>query len=98
MFLQLIYMDPRTNIYIKISKVFKLPNATNLKLRTMYSIKLQLSIYVLRQSNCLQYNCLSEYFLKEGYVINLTFSYIFIKKPETRFTITIAYVDDLNLI
>ena len=42
------------------------------------------------------YNRLSEYLLKEGYVNNPICPCIFIKKLETRFTIIVVYVDDLN--
>ena len=44
------------------------------------------------------YNCLSEYFLKEGYVNNHICPCIFIKKLEIGFTSIVVYVDDLNLI
>ena len=44
------------------------------------------------------YNRLSEYLLKEGYVNNLIFPCVFIKKSKTRLTIITVYVDDLNLI
>ena len=36
----------------------------------MYSIKLQRSLYGLKQSECMWYNRLSEYFLKEGFENN----------------------------
>ena len=64
----------------------------------MYSIKLQRSLYGLKQSGCMWYNCLSEYLLKEGYVNNSICSCIFIKKSKTGLTIIPIYVDDLNLI
>ena len=64
----------------------------------MYSIKLQRSLYGLEQFGRMWYNCLSEYLLKEGYMNNPICPCIFIKKLETKFTIIVVYVDDLNLV
>ena len=36
----------------------------------LYSIKLQIPLYELKQSGRMWYNCLSEYLLKEGYQNN----------------------------
>ncbi|KAL6334268.1 hypothetical protein AAG906_014667 [Vitis piasezkii] len=77
---------------------FKLPKTNNTKPRSMYSIKLQRSLYGLKQSGCMWYNRLSEYLLKEGYVNNPICPCIFIKKSETGFAIIAVYVDDLNLV
>ncbi|RVW17511.1 Retrovirus-related Pol polyprotein from transposon TNT 1-94 [Vitis vinifera] len=66
--------------------------------RSMYSIKLQRSLYGLKQSGRMWYNRLSEYLLKEGYVNNPICPCIFIKKSETGFAIIAVYVDDLNLV
>ena len=44
------------------------------------------------------YNRLSQYLLKEGYVINSICPCVFIKKVATGFAIITVYVDDLNLI
>ena len=56
-------IDP--DIYMKIPEGFKLLEATNPKPRNMYSIRLQRSLYGLKQSRRMWYNCLSEYLLKE---------------------------------
>ena len=64
----------------------------------MYLIKLQLSLYRLKQSERMWCNRLNKYLLKEGYVNNHICPCIFIKKSETRFTIITVYVDDLNLV
>ena len=53
----------------------------------MYSIKLQRSLYGLKQSECMWYNRLSEYFLKEGFENNPICQCVFIKKSESRFAI-----------
>ena len=64
----------------------------------MYSIKLQRSLYGLKQSGRMWYNRLSHYLLKEGYVNNSIYPCVFIKKRENGFAIIAVYVDDLNLI
>ena len=64
----------------------------------MYSIKLQRSLYGLKQSGRMWYNRLSTYLLKEGYVNNSICPCVFIKKKEVSLTIIAVYVDDLNLI
>ena len=63
----------------------------------MYSIKLQRSLYGLKQSGRMWYNRLSQYLLKEGYVNNSICQCVFIKKTENGLTIIAVYVDDLNL-
>ena len=64
----------------------------------MCSIKLQQSLYGLKQSERIWYNRLSEYLLKEGYANNPICSCIFIKKSKTETAIIAVYVDDLNLV
>ena len=86
------------DIYMKILKGFKLPKESNTKPHSMYSIKLQWSLYVLKQSGCMWYNCISEYLLKERYVNNPICPCIFIKKSKTRFAIIAMCDDDLNLV
>ena len=83
---------------MKIPKGFKLPEVMNSKPRSMYSIKLQRSLYGLKQSGRMWYNRLSQYLLKEGYVNNSICLCVFIKKVATGFAIIAVYVDDLNLI
>ena len=86
------------DIYMKIPKGFKLLEANNIKPRNMCSIKLQRSLYGLKQYGCMWYNHLSEYLLKEGYAKNPICPCIFIKKSLTGFVIIVVYVDDLNFI
>ena len=93
-----LYGSMDNDIYMKIPEGFKLPEANSTKPRSMYSIKLQWSLYGLKQSERMWYNHLSKYLLKEGYVNNPICPYIFIKKPETGFAIIVVYVDDLNLV
>ena len=55
--------------------------------RSMYSIKLQKSLYGLKQSGHMWYNRLSEYLLKEGFENNPICPCVFIKKSESGFAI-----------
>ena len=64
----------------------------------MYSIKLQRSLYGLKQSGRMWYNRLSTYLLKEGYINNPISPCVFIKKSKSGFAIITVYVDDLNII
>ena len=93
-----LYGSIDSDIHMKISEGFKLPEAVSTKPRSMLSIKLQRSLYGLKQSGRMWYNCLSEYLLKEGYVNNPICPCVFIKKSETGFAIIDVYVDDLNLV
>ena len=85
-------------IYMKVLEGFKLLEANNTKPRNMCSIKLQRSLYRLKQSGHMWYNRLREYLLKKGYANNPICPCIFIKKLEIGFEIIVVYVDDLNLI
>ena len=64
----------------------------------MYSIKPQRSLYGLKQSGRMWYNCLSEYLLKEGFENNQICPCIFIKRLKSGFAIVAVYVNDLNLV
>ena len=93
-----LYGSIDNDIYMKIPEGFKLLEANNTKPNNMCPIKLQRSLYGLKQSRRIWYNCLSEYLLKEGYANNPICPCIFIKKSETGFAIIAVFVDDLNLI
>ena len=93
-----LYGSIDSDIRMKIPEGFKLPEAVSIKPRSMFSIKLQRSLYGLKQSGRMWYNRLSEYLLKEGYVNNPICLCVFIKKSETGFAIIAVYVDDLNLV
>ena len=86
------------DIYMKIPERYKMSETYNPTSRSMYSIKLQRSLYGLKQSRCMWYNCLSEYLLKEGFENNPICPCVFIKKSESGFAIIAVYVDDLNLV
>ena len=75
-----LYGSIDNDIYMKILEGFKLPEANNTKPRNICSIKLQRSLYGLKQSGHMWCNHLSEYLLKEGYANNHICQCIFIKK------------------
>ncbi|KAL5755747.1 hypothetical protein ACOSQ2_020493 [Xanthoceras sorbifolium] len=75
-----------------------MPEAYKLRSRNLYSIKLQRSLYGLKQSGRMWYNRLSQYLIKEGYINDPVCPCVFIKKSESEFTIVAVYVDDMNLI
>ena len=56
-----------TDIYMKLPEGFKLPNSCKSSSREHLSIKLNKSLYGLKQSARMWYNRLSEYLSKEGY-------------------------------
>ena len=93
-----LYGSIDNDIYIYIYQGFKFPEVNNTKPHNMCSIKLQRSLYGLKQSRRMWYNHLNEYLLKEGYANNPICPYIFIKKSETEFSIIVVFVDDLNLL
>jgi len=62
-----LYGSLDNDIYMKILEGFKVPEVYSSKSRNLYS--LQRSLYGLKQSGRMWYNCLSEYLLKEGHVI-----------------------------
>lgn len=91
-----LYGSLDSDIYMKIPEGLKMIETS--KPRDMYAIKLQRSLYGLKQSGRMWYNRLSEYLLKEGYVNNPICPCVFIKKTTSGFVIIAVYVDDLNII
>jgi len=93
-----LYRSVDNDVYIKIHERFQMPEAYNSNPQKVYSIKLQRSLYGLKQLESMWYNHLSEYLLREGYNNDPICPYIFIKKSESDFVIITVYVDDLNII
>jgi hypothetical protein len=93
-----LYGSLDNDIYMKIPEGYKMSEAYNSKSRSIYSIKLQRSLYGLKQSGRMWYNRLSEYLLKEGFENNPIYPCIFIKKSESGFAIIAVYIEDLNLV
>ena len=88
-----LYGSLDSDIYMKLLEEFKLPGAGS---REQCSIKLNKSLYGLKQSRRMWYNRLSEYLIKEGYKNDPICSCIFIKRFGSEFVIIAVYVDDLN--
>ena len=93
-----LYGSLDSDIYMKIPDGLKMPEAYSSRPREIYSIKLQRSLYGLKQSGRMWYNRLSEYLLKDGYTNNVICPCVFIKRTKLGFTIIAIYVDDLNII
>ncbi|GKC45257.1 retrovirus-related pol polyprotein from transposon TNT 1-94, partial [Tanacetum coccineum] len=93
-----LYGSIDSDIYMKILEGFKIPESLSSKPKEMYSIKLQRSLYGLKQSGRMWYNRLSNYLIGKGYKSNLICPCVFIKKITFGFVIIVVYVDDLNII
>ena len=91
-----LYGSLNSNIYMKIPEGFKMPDACTP--RNLFSIKLQRSLYGLKQSSRMWYQRLSEYVIKERYKNDPICPCVFINKSKTGFSIVAVYVDDINLI
>ena len=91
-----LYGSLDSNIYMKVSDGISIPNSS--ANRNMYCVKLQRSLYGLKQSGRMWYNWLSEYLLQKGYSNNDVCLCVFIKRSSTGFCIISVYVDDLNII
>ena len=83
-------------IYMKIPDGIELKNKESS--REQHCIRLNKSLYGLKQSGRMWYNRLSEYLLKEGYKNDQICPCIFIKKFNKGFVIIAVYVDDLNIL
>ncbi|KAK1431018.1 hypothetical protein QVD17_14208 [Tagetes erecta] len=92
-----LYGSLDSDIYMKIPEGFKFPEALSSKPKEMYSIKLQRSLYGLKQSGRMWYNRLSDYLISKGYTNNLICPCVFIKKTTSGYVIIAVYVDDLNI-
>ncbi|GKD00598.1 putative RNA-directed DNA polymerase [Tanacetum coccineum] len=93
-----LYGSIDNDIYMKIPEGFKIPDSLSSKPKEIYSIKLQRSLYGLKQSGWMWYNRLSDYLISKGYKSNLICPCVFIKKTTSGFVIIAVYVDDLNII
>ena len=91
-----LYGSLDSDIYMKVPNGIQIPNPnTN---RNIYCVKLQKSLYGLKQSGRMWYNRLREFLLKKGFSNNDDCPCVFIKKSRTGFCIISVYVDDLNII
>ncbi|KAJ9551943.1 hypothetical protein OSB04_015988 [Centaurea solstitialis] len=93
-----LYGSLDTDIYMKLPEGLKLPESCKVSSREHCSIKLNKSLYGLKQSGRMWYNRLSEYLLKEGYKNDSICPCIFIKRSGPEYVIIAVYVDDLNIV
>jgi hypothetical protein len=91
-----LYGSLDSDIYMKVLDRISVPNA-NVGYN-MYCVKLNKSLYGLKQSGRMLYNRLMEFLLNKGYSNNDDCPYIFIRKSSTEFCIILVYIDDLNII
>jgi hypothetical protein len=75
-----LYGSLDSDIYLKVPDGIDVPNPK--AKRNMYCIKLQKSLYGLKQSGRMWYNRLSEFLLRKGYTKNDDCSCIFIKRSK----------------
>jgi hypothetical protein len=83
-------------IYMKVPDGISVSNA-NVG-RNMYCVKLNKSLYDLKQSGRMWYNRLKEFLLNKHYSNNDDCTCVFIHKSSTEFCSISIYVDDLNII
>lgn len=93
-----LYGSLENDIYMKLPEGFHLPEAYKSSSRENYSIKLNKSLYGLKQSGRMWYNRLNQYLLKKGYKNDPVCPCIFIKRSGKEFVIIAVYVDDINII
>ena len=91
-----LYGSLDSDIYMKVPDGIPIPNPK--ASRNTYCVKLNKSLYGLKQSGRMWYNRLSEFLLQKGYINNDDCPCVFIKKSQTGFCIISVYVDDLNII
>jgi hypothetical protein len=91
-----LYGSLDSDIYMKVPDRISVPNA-NIG-RNMYCVKLNKSLYGLKQSERMWYNRPKEFLLNKGYSNNDGYPCVFIHKSSTGFCIISVYVDDLNII
>jgi hypothetical protein len=72
-----LYGSLDTEIYMKVPEGIKVPNEEE---RNIYSVKLQKSLYGLKQSGRMWYNRLSNFLLDKGFLKNDDCPCVFIKK------------------
>jgi hypothetical protein len=91
-----LYGSLDSDIYMKVPNGIDVPNPK--AKHNMYCVKLQKSLYGLKQSGRMWYNRLSEFLLRKGYTKNDDCLCVFIKRSKVGFCIISVYVNDLNII
>jgi hypothetical protein len=91
-----LYGSLDSDIYMKVPDGIDIPNPK--AKHNMYYVKLQKSLYGLKQSGRMWYNRLSGFLLRKGYTKNDDCPCVFIKRSKVGFCIISIYIDDLNII
>jgi hypothetical protein len=89
-----LYRSLDSEIYMKVPEGIKVPKD---KKPNISSVKVQRSLYRLKQSCRVWYNRLSEFLTGKGFIKNDDCPSIFIRNSEHGFYIIFIYVDDLNI-
>ena len=90
-----LYGSLDVEIYMKVPEGITVPKPAECN---MYSVKLQLSLYGLKQYGRMWYNRLSDFLEAKGFLKNEDCPCVFIQKSKKGFCIVLVYVDDLNVI
>ena len=90
-----LYGSLDSEMYIRVPEGLKIPGPN--QNRNMFSVRLQRSLYGLKQSGRMWFNRLSNFLLERGYTNNDDCPCVFIKKSNDEFCIISVYVDDLNI-
>jgi hypothetical protein len=90
-----LYGSLDANIYMKVPEGITVPNPAKFN---MYCVKLQRSLYGLKQSGIMWYNHLSYFLEEKGFQMNDDCPCVSIRKSKKGFCIISVYVDDLNII
>jgi hypothetical protein len=85
-------------IHMRVPEGIRLPEAADQKSKHMYSIRLNRSLYGLKQSGRMWYQRLRDFLVELGYKTNDLCPCIFIKVDDDGIAMIAVYVDDLNLI
>ena len=78
-----LYGSLDNDIYMKILEGLQLPDRYDSNSRELYSIKLQRSLYGLKQAGRMCYNRLTKYLLKQGYNNDPICPCVFIKRYQS---------------
>ena len=91
-----LYGSLDSEIYMRVPEGLKIPGPN--QNRNMFSVRLQRSLYGLKQSGRMSFNRLSNFLLESGYTNNDDCPCVFIKKSNVGLGIISVYVNDLNII
>jgi len=91
-----LYVSLDSEIYMRVPEGLKIPGPN--QNHNMFSVRLQQSLYGLKQSGRMWFNRLINFLLQRGYINNDDCPCVFIKKSNDGFCMVSVYVDDLNII